>query len=207
MPVQITCQQCGTTVSIPPSKATRRKFCSHKCRASWMSENLVGEKAPRWGKAHTPETQAKIAATKRANPRMGEKAANWKGGKYRSRGYVYVKLTSLPEVEQEKFVSMATARKGGQDITTHYIPEHRLVMARVLDRPLTSAEHVHHINGVKSDNRPANLEVTSNSAHRQKHSDIEAEMYRLRAENEVLREALSKFCDVSALLNGGTTST
>lgn len=57
-------------------------------------------------------------------------------------GYVLVKLPDNP---------MA--------MTNGYVPEHRLVMAEHIGRPLMPYENVHHINGVRDDNRLENLEL------------------------------------------------
>jgi hypothetical protein len=48
---------------------------------------------------------------------------------------------------------------------TGYVLEHRLVAEQKYGRRLLRSEHVHHLNGVRDDNRPDNLEVISASAH------------------------------------------
>lgn len=51
-----------------------------------------------------------------------------------------------------------------------YVLEHRLVAERTLGRHLLPTEVVHHLNHVKGDNRPENLEVLpSHAAHRHRH--------------------------------------
>jgi hypothetical protein len=66
----------------------------------------------------------------------------------------------------------ATSRKGfvGEkrqrancyiDIMTEngWMSEHRYVMSQMIGRPLTEFENVHHLNTIRNDNRPENLEL------------------------------------------------
>lgn len=71
----------------------------------------------------------------------------WKGGRrLHPEGYIMVK------VEPSGPYGPMADRHG-------YVFEHRLAMALHLGRPLTSHETVHHINGIRSDNRVENLQL------------------------------------------------
>ena len=73
---------------------------------------------------------------------------NWRGGRsQRASGYVSVYLPV-----SHRFYPEMTTRSG-------HVMQHRLVMAEHLNRPLLPTEEVHHINGVRNDNRIENLEL------------------------------------------------
>lgn len=78
-----------------------------------------------------------------------EKHPRWKGGRRKAQ-HGYIGITVSPN---HPFASMRNVK--GE------IYEHRLVMAQKLGRPLMRHEHVHHINGIRDDNRPENLELVS----------------------------------------------
>ena len=92
--------------------------------------------------------------------------------RYDGHGYVLVHLETLSD--NDRILAKPMAMKTG------YVRKHRLVVAQALGRPLKRGEVVHHINGVRDDNRPENLELMSASKHIATTWAQHAEIVRLR---------------------------
>lgn len=85
--------------------------------------------------------------------RKGVKNPNFKGGRSKNQdGYVILLRPVFPGCENYKL------REQGRRV-----PEHIVVMARHLGRPLHRDETVHHRNGIRDDNRIDNLELKASS--------------------------------------------
>lgn len=88
---------------------------------------------------------------KSCNLRSGPSHPRWGGGRFKTpKGYVMVNAASILGPEWADHPRLNS--KG-------HILEHIAVMETKIGRRLRPGENVHHLNGVKDDNRPENLEL------------------------------------------------
>ena len=134
----------------------------------------------------SPEHRARLSESM-----SGERHWNWQGGRKTDRhGYVHIK------VEASDPLAIMRDSQG-------YVPEHRLVVARALGRPLTPSEHVHHIDQERSHNALENLVplqgvANHNRIHRlQRQFEVEWDMI-VKLLRRRRRKALSPVPDVGA---------
>jgi len=112
--------------------------------SSCVGRSTVNQNNLQWWNSNKHREDCSCA---RCADQRGANNKQWNGGVMVSRdGYRLVKV--YPE---DPMHVMADKK--------WYVLEHRLVMARMLDRPLVRGETVHHINGVRDDNRQENLEL------------------------------------------------
>lgn len=104
----------------------------------------------------------------RRGAQHGTRNHQWKGGRVvASNGYVLVRVGSGHRLADVR----------------GYAYEHRLVAEGKVGRPLADAEQVHHIDGDKTNNDPANLEVVSVAEHRFHHRESDRGMRRPGEDN------------------------
>jgi hypothetical protein len=102
-------------------------------------------------------------------------------------GYVIRTLASFTQEELEFLKPML--RKGGKKKATEIL-EHRALFALHHKIVLKNTDIIHHINGIKDDNRISNLELTDSRGHLKEHSALARRLKELEAENKKLKEAL-----------------
>lgn len=109
--------------------------------------DYCGKYYENWGK-HFCSWKCYVKSGFSSKSQLREKNYNWKGGRTKSSGYILIKKRDHP-----------SANKMG------YVPEHRLIMEGYLGRKLKPYEFIHHINGIRDDNRIENLIIVLNEKH------------------------------------------
>ncbi len=171
------CEQCGEPFY--RSQSADRRFCSKACHDAWQGRNGVYRECeacgvsfrrpPSWSSRQPARFCSKRCEGLNRIARPLDWDHNGKPAIMDDHGYVYVWEPEHPA---------ATRKKG-------WIAEHRLVAERLLNRTLTAEDEVHHINRIRHDNRPENLDVLDGVTHaritanqRQSDKDLLAEYIR-----------------------------
>ena len=149
----------GRFIEGQPSWNARTKGIMKPNSSSFKKGHLAPNTA--FKKGHKP-----ICPFKKNQP--PERSGNWKGGRLNERGYIFIYSPQHP---------FATQRG--------YVREHRLIIEKQVGRYLERWEIIHHINGIKDDNRPENLQLCS-------HNHIGRVGQELRDEIKRLRQLLEK---------------
>jgi hypothetical protein len=110
---------------------------------------MVFKKGQRaWNKGKKMTTKAKQNLSRIFKSKKKEQTNNWRGGIVKKDGYIFVYSPNHPHKNK-----------------ANYVYQHRLIMEQYIGRFLKPDELVHHVNGIKDDNRIENLELTTRSYH------------------------------------------
>ncbi len=124
-------------------KKRKKVIVTEKLKKIWIKNLYKNGKSPWLGRKLTEEHKQKCGEWQ-----IGEKSPKWKGGRHKSQfGYIHIYNPKHPFANG------------------NYVFEHRLVMEKMLGRFLKPKEKVHHINGMRDDNRPKNLTLVIQNPH------------------------------------------
>ena len=182
-PTTVKCQGCGASVAAQRSDA---KWCD-QCAA--LQAKVNAQRYEQRRRHRCPSCGTEIARTAklcracankaRGENHRGEKNSQWKGGRrYDNYGYVHIRV-----------------QPSGRTMEV-YRPEHRLVW-EAAHGTIPENYVIHHINGIKDDNRLENLEALPRKQHNHRHDDHDRRIRELEAEVAKLREQLNGNRDIS----------
>jgi len=148
--MEVKCQICGKDFEAKRGDAKYCSICYKVKRKEW-------ERKTEAKRRFVGECQICGKPISRGSKRcescrfLGDKNPAWKGGIHKAvNGYVYIYAPSHPKADKYH---------------GRYVAEHRLVWEKAHGELLPDGWLIHHINGIRDDNRPENLVALKPSGH------------------------------------------
>jgi hypothetical protein len=157
----VPCERCGTEFWVVKSSEGKRRYCSKRC----------------YDLAQTKPAVVKTCIVCGREMHLKPSQAEWRGQErfYCSRQCMGLGMTKRPldrivngkpaRLDEDGYVWIWAPDHGESKRYKGWMPEHRVVAEEHLGRELTSEDEVHHVNRIKDDNRPENLQVLDGVTH------------------------------------------
>ena len=163
--MKYTCKNCGKEFNGKPS--AKRVYCSKKCHDEAQSQK-ISVVCTECGKAfEKPPSCVRVNnfCSNSCRKKWLSKKTKELNVAGHSKGHKAPHLTKLNIERNPKLALEVDAVKRG----SYAGKKHRREMEKILGRLLLPNEDVHHINGIRDDNRPENLVVMNHSDHLRLH--------------------------------------
>lgn len=158
----------GHVVSEESRGKIRAALLGH-CHGPMSEENKLKISLALKGKPKTEEFKRNLSIA-RTGVYTGERHPKWRGGRIKiPQGYIKVWSPGHPRADGDK-----------------YVFEHILVWEQYYGT-VPEGYHVHHLNGVKDDNRIENLQVLKKGDHINQGKIYQQRILKLEEENKILR--------------------
>lgn len=155
------CENCGIDVTRFKGHETPHVFCSRDCywKSDFHAETVAAANAARNHSALETEPCGNCGKSVSRYASSRGKALFCD----RNCHNAFRRARQTRRITDHGYVIMFVGRDYPGATKAGQVMEHRKIMQDILGRPLVKDENVHHINGVRTDNCPENLELWSHS--------------------------------------------
>lgn len=158
----LVCENCGKQVERRKGQEREHTFCSRECywKSDYRSQLVAQRNYERNPDARQTRPCAGCGTPVERYVSTGQKRF------FCSRECRWQSHQHTKQRNAAGYILVFIGRGAPGANKTGHIFEHRLIMQEALGRPLLPEENVHHLNGVKDDNRRENLELWTRSQPR-----------------------------------------